>query len=78
MASAAHRVSRWTTWSRRLRQVRDPMTRFAVAMDALRAFAKNHPDQRAAAAALRRVTDLAITEARNLARKEGSDDDHGR
>jgi hypothetical protein len=54
------------------------MARFAVASDALRAFAKHHPDQRAASMALRRVTDMAITEARILARKDGSDDDHGK
>jgi hypothetical protein len=70
----AGRTTRWGYWTARLRGFRDPLSRFAVAMDALRAFAKDHPDQQAASQALRRVTDAAMAEARNLARKEASGD----
>lgn len=67
------RVSRRAHWNGKVRQLRNPVSRLRAATDALSAFAKGHPDQRAAGLACERVTRLAMAEANNLARGETGD-----
>lgn len=67
------RESRRARWNRRLRDLRNPMSRVRVAVDGLCAFAKTHPDQRAAAVACERVARLAIAEMNQLAKGESGD-----
>lgn len=67
------RESRRARWNRRLRELRNPVSRVRLAVDGLCAFAKTHPDPRAAALACERVTRLAMAEMNNLARGETGD-----
>jgi hypothetical protein len=73
MGAAAQRVSRRVLWNGRLRQLTNPVSRVRAACDALCAFAKTHPDQRAARAACERVVRVAMTEMNQLARGEPGD-----
>jgi hypothetical protein len=71
--AASPRASRRAYWNGKLRQLRNPVSRVRTAVDGLCAFAKTHPDQRAAALACERVTRLASAEMNQLARGETGD-----